>query len=76
MSQVAVLNQPPKLTWQQILKRYVGTISADKRKTRTRLNRRQPDRFDLSGRMDEKVLKIIVAIDTSASVDDKMTPVS
>ena len=72
MSQVAVLNQPPKLTWQQILKRYVGTISADKRKTRTRLNRRQPDRFDLSGRMDEKVLKIIVAIDTSASVDDKM----
>lgn len=72
MSQVELLNRPPKLTWQQILKRYVGTISAEKRKTRTRLNRRQPGRFDLSGRMDDKVLKIIVAIDTSASVDDDM----
>jgi predicted metal-dependent peptidase len=72
MSQVKVLNQPPRLTWQQILKKYVGTISAEKRRTRTRLNRRQPERFDLSGSMDSKVLKIVVAIDTSASVDDRM----
>lgn len=72
MSQVTVLNQPPKLTWQQILKRYVGTISAEKKKTRTRLNRRQPNRYDLSGAMDDKVLKILVAIDTSASVSDEM----
>lgn len=72
ISQVDLLNRPPKLTWQQILKRYVGTITAEKRKTRVRLNRRQPNRFDLSGRMDEKILKIVVAIDTSASVDDKM----
>lgn len=72
MSQVELLNRPPKLTWQHILKRYVGTISAEKRKTRMRLNRRQPGRFDLSGRMDDKVLKIVIAIDTSASVDDDM----
>lgn len=72
MSQVKVLNQPPKLSWQQILKKYVGTISAEKRKTRMRLNRRQPDRFDLSGSMDSKVLKIVVAIDTSGSVSDRM----
>ena len=37
-----------------------------------RLNRRQPERFDLSGSVDDKVLKIVVAIDTSASVDDNM----
>ena len=72
MSQVELLNRPAKLSWQQILKRYVGTISADKRRTRTRLNRRQPARFDLSGRMDDKVLKIVVIIDTSASVDNQM----
>ncbi|MBQ9009934.1 MAG: hypothetical protein IJ088_11470 [Clostridia bacterium] len=72
MSQVEQINRPPKLTWQQILKRYVGTISADKRRTRTRLNRRQPARFDLSGRMDDKVLKIVVVMDTSASVSDEM----
>ena len=72
MSQVARLNKPPVLSWQAILKKYIGTITANKRKTRTRLNRRQPERFDLSGSMDDKVLKLVVAIDTSASVDDKM----
>lgn len=66
--QVEVLNALPKLRWQSILKKYVGTITADKRKTHTRLNRRQPTRFDLSGEQDEKMLKIVVAIDTSASV--------
>ena len=50
------------------MKKYVGTITSDKRKTRTRLNRRQSTRFDLSGEQDEKTLKIVVAIDTSASV--------
>lgn len=72
MSQVEKLNQPSKIRWQMILKKYVGTITANKRKTRMRLNRRQPERFDLSGTMDDKVLKIVVAIDTSGSVGDKM----
>lgn len=35
-----------------------------------RLNRRQPERFDLLGTMDDKILKIVVAMDTSGSVDD------
>lgn len=71
-SQVAMINKPSVLSWQAILKKYIGTISAGKRTTRARLNRRQPERFDLSGRVDDKVLKIAVAIDTSASVDDHM----
>ena len=71
-SLVEKINTPPSLSWQQILKKYVGTIAANKRKTRTRLNRRQPLRFDLSGQMDDKVLKIVVAIDTSGSVDNMM----
>lgn len=66
--QVKALNAPPVISWQSILKKYVGTITSDKRKTRTRLNRRQPTRFDLSGEQDEKTLKIVIAIDTSASV--------
>ena len=72
MSQVEKLNAPAELCWQAILKKYVGTLAANKRKTRMRLNRRQPERFDLSGRVDDKVLKIAVAIDTSGSVDDEM----
>lgn len=70
MSQVTKLNAPPVVSWQSILKKYVGTISALQRRTRTRLNRRQPERFDLSGTVSEKILKIVVAIDTSGSVDD------
>lgn len=72
MQQVEMINRPPEIKWEAVLKKYVGTISSDKRKTRTRLNRRQPDRFDLSGTMEEKILKIVVAIDTSGSVDDRM----
>ncbi len=72
LSEVEKINRPPILSWQAILKKYVGTITANKRKTRTRLNRRQPERFDLSGAMDDKVLKIVVAIDTSGSVSDEM----
>ena len=72
LSQVELINKPPVLSWEAILKKYVGTVSANKRKTRMRLNRRQPERFDLSGRMDEKVLKIVVAIDTSGSMSDHM----
>lgn len=71
-SAVDQINAPPVLSWQSILKKYIGTISAGKRKTRTRLNRRQPERFDLSGRVDEKIVKIVVAIDTSCSITDEM----
>ena len=67
---VARVNKPPTLNWKAILKNYVGTIAADKTKTRMRLNRRQPQRFDLSGTRESKTLKIVVAIDTSGSVSD------
>ena len=70
--QVKALNAPPVISWQSMLKKYVGAITSDKRKTRTRLNRRQPTRFDLSGTQDEKTLKIVVAIDTSASVTSEV----
>ena len=70
MSKIEEINKPPVLSWQAILKKYVGTIASSKVKTRTRLNRRQPNRFDISGEVADKVLKIVVAIDTSGSVDD------
>ena len=68
LEQVKKLNEPPKISWQKMLKKYIGTIPAGKQKTRTRLNRRQPSRYDLSGEINDKMLKIVVAIDTSGSV--------
>lgn len=71
LEQLTRINQPPKINWQSLLKRYMGTISAGKRKTRMRLNRRQPHRFDIAGSVDDKLLKLVVAIDTSASMSSK-----
>lgn len=68
IEQVENANEPPQIPWQSMLKRYVGTMVAGRRKTRSRLNRRQPLRYDLAGSMESKELKLVVAIDTSASV--------
>lgn len=72
IEQVKKINKPTVISWEKQLKKYIGTISADKSKTRTRLNRRQPERFDLSGTKEDKKLKIVIAIDTSGSVDDRL----
>ena len=72
LEEVQKINTPPKISWQSILKKYVGTVSANYKKTKTRLNRRQPERFDLSGKMHDKTLKMVIAIDTSASMSNEI----
>ncbi len=62
---------PPLISWQQLLKRFIGTIPHGHRKTRTRLSRRQPERYDISGNINDRIIKIVVAIDTSASMSDR-----
>lgn len=59
---------PPTITWKQLLKRYIGTIPDGHRKTRLRLNRRQPERYDISGAINNRIIKLVVAIDTSGSM--------
>lgn len=61
----------PTISWQQLLKRFVGTIPHGHRKTRTRLSRRQPERYDISGSINDRLVKIVVAIDTSGSMSDE-----
>ena len=59
--------------WLRILSRLLTVSETEKRRTRTRLNRRQPLRFDLSGQMYSTSLNnLIIAIDTSGSVDDDL----
>ena len=62
------LLSPPTISWRQLLKRYVGSIPHGHKKTRTRLSRRQPERYDISGSINDRLIKIVVAIDTSASM--------
>lgn len=71
LEQVQKINEPPRISWKKLLKKYIGTIPDGKKKTQTRLNRRQPERYDLSGTVCDKILKIVVAVDTSVSVTDR-----
>ena len=68
---VAKLNAKPQLRWQDILKKLVGTLPVPYKKTIMRKNRRQPDRLDLRGKLPDHIIKIIIAIDTSGSMDEK-----
>lgn len=59
---------PPTIEWKNILKRYIAMTPFRYRKTKMRLDRRQPDRFDIPGRAVNREVRLVVAIDTSASV--------
>lgn len=62
------LLSPPKIKWQNVLKKYIGTLPDGYRKTKTRLNRRQPERYDISSRARSRTVRIVVAVDTSGSM--------
>lgn len=69
--QKAALNAilaPPTIDWKNALKRYIAMTPYLYRKTKMRLNRRQPERFDIPGRVVNREVRLVVAIDTSGSV--------
>ena len=63
--------EPPVITWEEHLRRFIGSIAAGKKPSLFRRNRRQPQRIDLKGELRDKEIDLVVAIDTSASMDDK-----
>lgn len=64
-------NSKGELPWNLYLKRLMGTVESNKKKTITRRNRRQPDRLDLRGQLRSHKAKIVVAIDISGSISDE-----
>lgn len=60
-----------ELPWNLYLKRLMGTVESNKKKTITRRNRRQPDRLDLRGELRSHKAKIAVALDISGSISDE-----
>jgi len=66
--QIKMLLRKPEISWKQILRKYLGTVPVPYRKTKTRLNRRQPYRPDLSGRLPKRHIELVLAIDTSGSM--------
>jgi predicted metal-dependent peptidase len=70
VEQINKLLAPPQINWKQLLRKLLGTIPVPYRSTRRRLNRRQPYRTDLSGRLPRRIVNIVVCIDTSGSMSD------
>lgn len=64
--------EPPVITWEEHLRRFIGSIAAGKKPSLFRRNRRQPERVDLKGELRDKEIDLVVAIDTSGSMSDKI----
>lgn len=69
--QIEMLFAPPQLNWRQRLARFVGLIPSGHKKSVMRLNRMRPDRFDLRGTLPDKVVRLVIAIDTSGSMSSE-----
>lgn len=64
-------NSKGEIPWNIYLKKLMGTIESNRKKTITRRNRRQPHRLDLRGELRNHKANIAVAIDTSGSISDE-----
>jgi predicted metal-dependent peptidase len=65
---IKALLKKPEISWKDLLRKYVGVIPVPHRSTKMRLNRRQPERADLSGQLPKRHIELVVAIDTSGSM--------
>jgi len=64
-------NSKSELPWNLYLKRLMGAVEGNKKKTITRRNRRQPDRLELRGELRSHKAEIVVALDISGSISDE-----
>ena len=64
-------NSKGEIPWNIYLKKLMGTIESNKKKTITRRNRRQPNRLDLRGELRGHKAEIAVALDISGSISDE-----
>ena len=64
-------NSQGEIPWNIMLKKLMGTVESNKKKTITRRNRRQPNRLDLRGGIRNHKAEIAVAIDISGSISNE-----
>ena len=64
-------NSQGEIPWNIMLKKLMGTVESNKKKTITRRNRRQPNRLELRGEIRNHKSEIAVAIDISGSISNE-----
>lgn len=67
----ALKNSKGELPWDLYLSKLMGSVESNKKKTITRLSRRQPDRLDLRGQLRSHKAEIAVALDISGSISEE-----
>ena len=60
-----------QVPWQSVLRNRLNSYSREYEGTKKRINRRQPDRLELSGRRRKRNISLIIGIDESGSISDK-----
>nr|WP_307989138.1 VWA-like domain-containing protein [uncultured Niameybacter sp.] len=60
-----------ELPWDLYLSKLMGSVESNRKKTITRLSRRQPDRLDLRGQLRSHKAEIAVALDISGSISEE-----
>lgn len=69
---IKAMLEPPVITWQEEIRRFVGSLAAGKKDSIFRRKRNQPFRLDLRGTLPDKEVDLVVAIDTSGSMSDSV----
>lgn len=65
---VRLIKQKTTMNWRQKLTKKIGVLPVPFRLTKNRVNRRQPFRPELRGKVYDRIIKVIFAYDTSASM--------
>lgn len=65
------LKRKPAKIWKQIVTNAVISVPYKHKKTRNRLNRRQPENYKIAGELPDRKRHIVVVIDTSGSMSDE-----
>ncbi|MGK0466652.1 vWA domain-containing protein [Clostridium sp.] len=67
----ALKGNKSQIPWNIYLKKLLGTLEGDRKKTVSRRSRRQPNRLDLRGELRGHIARITLAIDISGSISDE-----
>lgn len=66
----ALKKQAHELPWHWYLRKIVGQMPADYKRTMARRSRRQPERIELPGRLRQHQARVAIALDISGSISD------
>ncbi|MDO4670015.1 MAG: VWA-like domain-containing protein [Aerococcus sp.] len=68
---VKAIDKAPTLDWRRLVKQGFGRLPRGYHATKKRMNRRQPERLDLSGRQVDHSVELLAFVDTSASMSEE-----